>query len=68
MKFEAKWIKLIALATSLPSSILFLAYLSYRLVQENIVSAWLGYGLFFFVVADLIFLIVYYAYKNKGKV
>ncbi len=67
MKFELKWVKVMALSLSLPSSVLVLAFLSYKLVENNIISAWLGYGLFFFIITDILVLLVFYAYKNKNK-
>ena len=59
-------IKALALALSLPSTMIGLAYGGYILVREGIFSKGVVVGVFIGVISYTIFMIAYYAYKRKS--
>ncbi len=65
--FQKKWAQVLALALSLPSTILAMAFLSMYLVENNILSKGWAVGLFLAVVINTIVLMVIYAYKIKDR-
>lgn len=67
MKFDSKWIKVMALALSYPSTILFLAWGLMELVREGVLGYGLAVVIFLLVVVNTIYLLVVYAFKNKNK-
>lgn len=62
---DPKYIKIIALAISLPSSIFALGWFLLKLAQDGVIHKLLAVGLIILYVANTIFLIAYYASKNK---
>ncbi len=62
---EPKYIKIIALAVSLPSSIFALGWYLLSLAQQGVISSLTALALIILYVANTIFLIAYYASKNK---
>ena len=64
---NGKYLKLLALTISFPSTILFLAYGTYQLVEENIISRNVGFGIFFIVIFNILWLMVRYAFNKKNK-
>ena len=67
MMIEKKWVKTLGLALSLPSTIFAVAIISMKLVEFGVIRKWLGVLIFLLVVGNTIFLMVWYAYKNKDK-
>jgi len=63
---ENKYIKIVALAISLPSSIFALGWYLLSLAQRGVISSLVAVGLIIFYVANTIFLIAYYASKNNN--
>ncbi len=66
MLFDPRWAKPLALALSLPSLILGAAYGAAQLVKWQILPRWLAILLFFLVVGNSLFLMVYYGFKNRN--
>ena len=67
MKIEKKWFKIVSLALSLPTTIFVSAWLCRLLVIEKVLERWAGALLFVALVCNTIFLIVFYAIKNRTK-
>ncbi len=67
MKIEKKWFKIVSLALSLPTTIFVSAWLSRLLVTKGVLEQWAGALLFVALVCNTIFLIVFYAIKNRTK-
>lgn len=65
MKFDAKWIKTLGLALSLPGTIFITALGAKKCVDLNIFSKATGIILFLLIVGNTLFLMVYYGFKNK---
>ena len=65
--FDRKMMKSLALALSLPSTILFMALLSRELVNSGVLSKTWGIILFLAVILNTLFMMVYYAFRNKDK-
>tara|TARA_B100000029_G_scaffold159218_1_gene154888 strand:- start:25 stop:225 length:201 start_codon:yes stop_codon:yes gene_type:complete len=65
VKVEKKWLRIVSLALSLPATIFVSAWFSRLLVLEGILEKWMGAVLFLTLVCNSIFLIVFYAIKNK---
>ena len=66
MKFDPKWIKIMGLAMSLPTTIFVMAWGSMHLFKIGILSQVQAVLLFLAVVLNTLFLMVYYAYKRKN--
>jgi purine-cytosine permease-like protein len=66
MKFDQKWLKIMGLAMSLPSTIFIMAWGSMQLHKMGILSQTQAVILFLAVVCNVLFLMVYYAYKRKN--
>ena len=64
---NGKYLKVLGLAISFPSTILFLAFGTYKLVEEGIISLNLGFGVFFIVIFNILWLMVRYAFNKKNK-
>lgn len=64
---DRKSAKLLGLALSLPSTILFMAYGTHKLVEMGIFSKIVGILIFLAIVVNIIITMVYYAYKKKNK-
>ena len=67
IKFDPKYIKVLGLALSFPSLILSLAYCTYLLVENEIVSMAVGYSIFFIVIFNILWLMIRYALNKKDK-
>lgn len=67
MKFEMKWMKVLGLALSLPSTILGLAWLAWYLVDAKILSSSVAYTIFFLVIGNTLFLIVRFSKQDKKE-
>ena len=62
---EPKYMKIVALAISLPSSIFALGWFLFGLAQKGIISPLVALALVILYVANTIILIAYYASKHK---
>ena len=60
-----KWIQIMGLAMSLPSTIFIAAWGAFQLVKLGIISKVVAVLLFLAIVGNILFLMVYYAYKRK---
>ena len=60
-----KWLQIMALAMSLPSTIFVTVWGSMQLEKLHIISKTQSILLFLFIIGGLLFLMVYYAYKRK---
>lgn len=66
MRFERKWMPIVSLALGLPSTILVSAVGLWQLVEEKIISENTAMFLFLALIAQMIFMMVYYANKRKS--
>jgi hypothetical protein len=66
MKLEKKWLPVLSLGLGLPSMVFSLGVLTNYLVTEKVVSAALGYTLFFLLITYILGMISYYAIKRKN--
>jgi purine-cytosine permease-like protein len=64
--FDKKWIKIMGLAMSLPSTIFIMAWGSMQLHKNGLLSEVQAVLLFLAVVLNTLFMMVYYAYKKKN--
>jgi hypothetical protein len=64
--FDKKWIQIMGLAMSLPSTIFIMAWGTMELHKKGILSQTEAVLLFLSVVCGILFLMVYYAF-NKNK-
>jgi hypothetical protein len=64
--FDRKWIKIMGLAMSLPSTIFVMAWGARELINSKILTETQAMLLFLAVVCNILFLMVYYAYKKKN--
>ena len=60
------WNKSLLFATGLPSLIVFIVWFVYAMVNKEYFSWDLGILIIIFVIFDALFLMVYYAIKNKN--
>ena len=65
MKVERKWIKVVGLALSLPSTIFASAFFINVLVEKQLISQLVGLLIFLAIIGNIFYLIIYHAYKNK---
>jgi len=65
IKFEKKYLQILGLAISFPSFILALAWGTHELIKAEVVSATLGWSLFFLVMANFIFILIKFAFQKK---
>lgn len=61
-----KWIQIMGLAMSLPSTIFIAAWGAFQLVKLGIISKVAAVLIFLAIVGNILFLMVYYAYKRKN--
>lgn len=61
-----KWIQIMGLAMSLPSTIFIAAWGAFQLVKLGIISKAVAVLIFLAIVGNILFLMVYYAYKRKN--
>ncbi len=64
---EKKWQKSLALALSLPSTIIFTVWLVTQMIKKDIIGSGLGAFIIVFTIVDALGLMVWYAYKEKNK-
>jgi purine-cytosine permease-like protein len=64
--FDKKWIKIMGLAMSLPSTIIVMAWSTMELYKKGYLSQTQAVILFLAVIFNLLFMMVYYAYKKKN--
>jgi len=67
MKIEQSWAKPLALALSLPGTILTLGYIAHALVEKKVVSKEIAFGIFLAIVINILLLMVLYVVKKKNK-
>ncbi|OUR92950.1 hypothetical protein A9Q84_20800 [Halobacteriovorax marinus] len=65
--WDKKWVKTTGLALSYPSTILISAIGMKELVERNILSKTWGTIIFLAIIFNTIYLMIYYALKNKNK-
>lgn len=61
-----KWMKIIGIATSFPSTIFISGWGTSQLVKMNILTQTQAVFLFLFIILGMLFLMVYYAYGRKN--
>lgn len=66
MKGNKKWLSIMAIAMSIPSSIAGLAFLINELVEKNIIDFKIGYLIFLLVILSMLWLMVSYAFNKKN--
>lgn len=64
---DKKWVQITGLALSFPSTILVSAYGMKILVENEYISKTTGVLIFLAIIFNTIYLMVYYAFKNKNK-
>jgi len=64
---DKKWLKVLALALSLPSTIFACAFGIWRLVENEIISRGVGITILLAIVINTLVWMVVYALKNRGK-
>ena len=65
--WDKKWMQVTGLALSFPSTILISAWAMKHLVDNNYISKTVGIIIFLAIICNTIYLMVYYALKNKDK-
>jgi hypothetical protein len=65
--WDKKWLQVTGLALSFPSTILLTAWGMKILVENEIISKFWGMIIFLAIICNTIYLMVYYAFKNKDK-
>jgi hypothetical protein len=66
MKLPKNWLTILGLSLSLPSTILAMAWGLFKLSESGIIPTWLAATLLFLSVAQILFLMVYYAVRKKN--
>ena len=61
-----KWLQIMGLAMSLPTTIFLVAWGAFHLVEIGLISKVVAILIFLAVVGNILFLMVYYAYKRKN--
>lgn len=64
--FDRKWIRIMGLAMSLPSTIFVMAWGTMELHKRGYLTQTQAVLLFLAVVCNILFMMVYYAYKKKN--
>ncbi len=62
---NTKWLKIMALAMSLPTTIFVAIWGSMQLAKMKIISETMAIILFLVIIGNVLFTMVYYAYKRK---
>ena len=62
-----KWYKVLALALSLPSTILFMGWGTWKVVEMGLIEKKLAFIIFLLVICNSLILMVVYAVKIKNK-
>lgn len=63
---NSKWLQIMGLAISLPSIIFVAVWGSMQLAKMHIISQTQAVLLFLAIIGNMLFLMVYYAYKRKN--
>ena len=63
--FNQKWLKIMGLAMSLPTTIFVMAWGSMQLYEKGVLTKTQAVLLFLAVICNILFTMVYYAYKKK---
>ena len=66
MKPKKKWIAVLSLALSLPSSIAAIALFMNELVDKGILDTNIAFSIFLLVISGMIWLMVVYAFSKKN--
>ena len=66
MYIDKKWLKVTALALSLPSSIIVTLMAITGLIEKKIISNKVGYTIFFVIIISIIISIVRHAFYKKN--
>jgi hypothetical protein len=66
MMFRKKWMHVTALSLALPSTIFFVGYFLFALVDQGVFSRLVALLIFIAIVGNTLFLIIWYAIKNKN--
>jgi glucan phosphoethanolaminetransferase (alkaline phosphatase superfamily) len=61
-----KWLQIMGLAMSLPSTIFLVAWGAFQLVKLGLITKVVAIFIFLAAVGSILFLMVYYAYKRKN--
>ena len=64
---DKKWVQVTGLALSFPSTILVSAWVMKTLVEKDYLGKTAGVLIFLAIIFNTIYLMVYYAFKNKNK-
>jgi uncharacterized membrane protein len=64
---QKKWHQIMALALSFPSTIFLTAWAMKELTERGVISKLVGVVVFLAILCNTLFLMVYYAYKNKSQ-
>jgi hypothetical protein len=64
--FNRKWLQIMAIAMSLPSTIFVSVWGSMQLVKMQILNQTQAVLLFLSIICGMLFLMVFYAYKRKN--
>lgn len=65
-RMNRKWLQIMGIAVSFPSTIFITAWGSMQLAKMNILSQTQAVFLFLSIICGMLFLMVYYAYKRKS--
>ena len=65
IKFEKKYLQVLGLAISFPSFILALAWGTHEIIKAEFLSPAVGWSLFFFAIANFIFILIKFAFQKK---
>ena len=66
MNNKKKWLQIMGLALSLPSTIFVVAWGAFHMAEIGLISKLVALLILLAVVGNLLFLMVYYAYKRKN--
>lgn len=64
---QRKWHHIMGLALSFPSTIFLSAWGIKELTEREVISKTIGVVVFLAILCNTLFLMVYYAYKNKSQ-
>lgn len=66
MKVEKKWLAVLSIGMGLPSAILCLGYVAWKLVEDGVLEKKIAFSVFFLVVISFLVSMVAYACKKKS--
>jgi len=66
MRLNRNWLTVLGIALGLPSVTVSTAYVAYILVKEGLINKYLAFGIFFLILFQMIFLLVWYAKRPKN--